>query len=206
MYKTGDLARYLPASLAISSTWAASTSRSRSAASASSWARSKRRWPPCPRCAKVVVLAREDTPGDKRLVAYLVTQAGHSLPETAALRSKLSQSLPDYMLPAHFVHLERLPLTPNGKTRPQGSARAGHDAQRSRLCRPAHANRRNPGGHLGRAAQARQGRHPRQLLRTRRPFPAGDHTHRTHAPRQPLSGCAQPVYHANDCRAGRGSE
>jgi amino acid adenylation domain-containing protein len=68
-----------------------------------------------PEVREVVVLAREDTPGDKRLVAYLVPQAGHSLPETAELRSKLAQTLPEYMLPAHFMSLEQLPLTPNGK-------------------------------------------------------------------------------------------
>jgi amino acid adenylation domain-containing protein len=74
-----------------------------------------------PEVGEVVVLAREDIPGDpltgagKRLVAYLVMQAGQSLPDVAALRSKLRQSLPDYMIPAYFIVLSALPLTPNGK-------------------------------------------------------------------------------------------
>ena len=65
-----------------------------------------------PEVRDVVVLVREDTPDDKRLVAYLT---GENLPETAELRSRLSQTLPNYMLPAYFVQLEQLPLTPNGK-------------------------------------------------------------------------------------------
>jgi amino acid adenylation domain-containing protein len=68
-----------------------------------------------PEVREVVVLAREDIPGDKRLAAYLTPQPGRALPETAELRSRLSQSLPEYMLPAHFIPLAQLPLTPNGK-------------------------------------------------------------------------------------------
>jgi amino acid adenylation domain-containing protein len=68
-----------------------------------------------PEVREVVVLAREDVPGDKRLVAYLVTKDGSSLPDTGALRSALLKSLPDYMVPAHFMVLDSLPLTPNGK-------------------------------------------------------------------------------------------
>ena len=59
-----------------------------------------------------VVLAREDVPGDKRLVAYIVTDSTHDVGEW---RSWLSRSLPDYMLPAAFVTLEAFPLTTSGK-------------------------------------------------------------------------------------------
>ncbi|PYK62978.1 MAG: non-ribosomal peptide synthetase, partial [Verrucomicrobia bacterium] len=63
---------------------------------------------------EAVVVAREDAPGDKRLVAYLTTyrQTAVSLNE---LRRFLREKLPDYMVPSAFVMLEQLPLTPNGK-------------------------------------------------------------------------------------------
>jgi amino acid adenylation domain-containing protein len=59
-----------------------------------------------------VVLVREDTPGEKRLVAYV---AGDETAAAEALRAHLSERLPEYMVPAAYVRLERLPLTPNGK-------------------------------------------------------------------------------------------
>jgi len=63
---------------------------------------------------EAVVLAREDSPGDKRLVAYTVAAAG-SAPSANELRSFLQQKLPEYMVPSAFMFLESLPLTPNGK-------------------------------------------------------------------------------------------
>ncbi len=63
---------------------------------------------------EAVVVAREDVPGDTRLVAYIVPQQELMSP-TNVLRSFLQQRLPDYMIPSAFVRLNALPLTPNGK-------------------------------------------------------------------------------------------
>ncbi|HEU4964900.1 MAG TPA: amino acid adenylation domain-containing protein, partial [Bacilli bacterium] len=63
---------------------------------------------------EAVVLVREDTPGDKRLVAYLVPAQGDDLPPTD-LNQALRADLPDYMIPNAYVRLDALPLTPNGK-------------------------------------------------------------------------------------------
>ncbi|MFN0279993.1 MAG: amino acid adenylation domain-containing protein [Pyrinomonadaceae bacterium] len=60
------------------------------------------------------VMARVQPGGDKRLVAYLVSATDSKI-ETAELRNYLREKLPDYMVPSAFVQLERLPLTPNGK-------------------------------------------------------------------------------------------
>ena len=65
-----------------------------------------------PDVSEAVVIVREDTPGEKRLVAYLVSEA-----ETTAtvLREFLKSKLPSYMVPSAFVFLEVIPLTPNRK-------------------------------------------------------------------------------------------
>jgi amino acid adenylation domain-containing protein len=63
-----------------------------------------------PELAETRVVVREDTPGEHRLVAYVVGTAG-----TDVLPVYLRQSLPEYMVPAAFVVMEQLPLTPNGK-------------------------------------------------------------------------------------------
>ncbi len=62
---------------------------------------------------EAVVVAREDMPGDVRLVAYLVAHG--MAPETETLRDELRGRLPDFMVPAHFVTLAAMPQTPNGK-------------------------------------------------------------------------------------------
>ncbi len=90
--------------------WGVLMSRSRSAGIASSSGRCRRRWPGCDGVDQAVVIAREDRPGDKRLVGYVTGTA-----DPATVRAALGERLPAYMVPAAVVVLEALPLTPNGK-------------------------------------------------------------------------------------------
>ncbi|HXQ73430.1 MAG TPA: amino acid adenylation domain-containing protein, partial [Pyrinomonadaceae bacterium] len=64
--------------------------------------------------SEAIVLACEDERGDKRLVAYIVSDREHEL-SAGELRSYLSERLPEYMIPSYFVMLDTIPLTPNGK-------------------------------------------------------------------------------------------
>ncbi|MGB8690927.1 MAG: amino acid adenylation domain-containing protein [Microcoleus sp.] len=66
-----------------------------------------------PQIQQTVVIAREEMPGNKRLVAYIVTE--DELLNTNQIREYLKQKLPEYMLPSAFMFLKNLPLTPNGK-------------------------------------------------------------------------------------------
>ena len=66
-----------------------------------------------PDIRETVVIVREDIPGDKRLVAYIVPQ--QEQPQSSELRSLLQERLPNYMVPSAFVFLDTMPLTPNGK-------------------------------------------------------------------------------------------
>jgi amino acid adenylation domain-containing protein len=67
-----------------------------------------------PEVARAVVIAREDRPGDVRLVAYIVARDGVTVSEDT-LRSRLRSRLPDYMIPQHILLLDAIPLLPNGK-------------------------------------------------------------------------------------------
>ncbi|MBB5855616.1 amino acid adenylation domain-containing protein [Amycolatopsis umgeniensis] len=68
-----------------------------------------------PGAAQVAVSVRTDGPGEKRLVAYVVPVESDVDGLTAALRELAAERLPEYMMPAAFVALEKMPLTPNGK-------------------------------------------------------------------------------------------
>jgi amino acid adenylation domain-containing protein len=82
----------------------------------------------CPGVRQSAVTVREDVPGDKKLVAYLV--AGEEV-NIGEIRDRLKERLPDYMVPSAFVMLEAMPLTPNRKidrqALPAPSASQGQD-------------------------------------------------------------------------------
>jgi amino acid adenylation domain-containing protein len=84
---------------------------------------------------EAVVMVREDTPGDKRLVAYLVSARG-SAPSAADLRAYLKQTLTDVMIPSAFVAMDALPLTTNGKIDRRALPKPEVDLAGSRATQP----------------------------------------------------------------------
>jgi aryl carrier-like protein len=67
-----------------------------------------------PEIKEAVVIDREDQVGNKFLCAYVVPDSSN-LPEFVKIKEFLSEGLPDYMLPLHYIPLDKIPLTPNGK-------------------------------------------------------------------------------------------
>jgi amino acid adenylation domain-containing protein len=67
-----------------------------------------------PAIRQAVVIAREDTPGDKRLVAYLIPETDHET-DPGELRRYVREKLPEYMVPSAFMFLDEFPMTPNRK-------------------------------------------------------------------------------------------
>ena len=63
---------------------------------------------------QAVVMVKEDRPNDKRIIAYIVAEEKEMI-HLSEIRSYVSESLANYMVPSAFVVLEELPLTPNGK-------------------------------------------------------------------------------------------
>ena len=84
-----------------------------------------------PQVREAVVLLREDTPMERRLVAYLVAVDADAAPRSDALRAYLQDRLPEYLVPAVFVPLQAMPLSPNGKL--DRKALAAPDRERPQL-------------------------------------------------------------------------
>ncbi len=112
LYKTGDLARYLPGG--VIEFMGRLDSQVKIRGYRVEPGEIEARLEQHPAVQNAVVVAREDVPGDKRLVAYVIASPGQQ-PSADALREALQTALPDYMVPAAFVRLDALPLTPNGK-------------------------------------------------------------------------------------------
>ncbi len=113
MYKTGDLARYLPDGqiLFLGRNDSQVKIRGYRIELGDIEAAVNRH----PAISNNVTAAREDQPGELRLVSYLILKEGHKTPGAAELREFLRQTLPEYMLPARFVTLKQFPVSPNGK-------------------------------------------------------------------------------------------
>ena len=121
LYRTGDRGRFRPDGVLEIS--AASTTRSRSAASGSSRTRSRPSSASTRRCDRPRSSRARTAAGDMRLVAYVVPESG-AAPAGEDLRAFLRAKLPEHMVPSAFVLLEALPRDRERQARPRGAARA----------------------------------------------------------------------------------
>ena len=144
--RTAPATSRVPARRRCSNTSAEPTTRSRCAASASSWARSKRRSHGQPDVDEASSSSRGRThPATKRLVAYVVDAVTRPRHLVDALTSPAAQQPAGYMVPAHFVALGEPSPHPQRQGGPQGASRARSRGGRApgRTSRSAHARRRS---------------------------------------------------------------